>query len=67
LFSITRDNTSLNDTLLKAFIKYYNKQGIKFQGDIPYIAYVLNLVVQDILKALIKNDYNTSYSTNLYE
>jgi hypothetical protein len=27
----------------------------------------LNLVVQDILKALIKNDYNTSYSTDLYK
>jgi len=27
----------------------------------------LNLVIQDILKALIKNDYDTSYSTDLYE
>ena len=27
----------------------------------------MNLVVQDILKALIKNNYNTSYSTDLYE
>ena len=43
-FSITRDNTSLNDTLLKAFIKYYNKQGIKFQGDIPYIAHIVTVV-----------------------
>jgi len=25
------------------------------------------LVIQDILKSLIKNDYNTSYSTDLYE
>ena len=25
------------------------------------------MVIQDILKALIKNDYNTSYSTDLYE
>ena len=48
-------------------MKYYNKESIKFQGDIPYIAHILNLVVQDILKALIKNDYNTSYSTDLYE
>jgi len=30
------------------------------------IAYVLNLVIQDILKALIKNDYNTSYSKDIY-
>jgi hypothetical protein len=66
-YSITRDNTSLNNTLLKAFIKHYNKKSIKFQGDISYIAHILNLVVQDILKALIKNNYNTSYSTNLYE
>jgi len=28
-----------------AFIKYYNKKGIKFQRDIPYIAHVLNLVI----------------------
>jgi len=65
--SITRDNASSNDTLLQAFIKHYNKEGIKFQGDIPCIAHVLNLVIQDILRALIKNDYNTSYSTDLYE
>jgi hypothetical protein len=25
------------------------------------------LVIQDILKTLIKNDYDTSYSTDLYE
>jgi hypothetical protein len=25
------------------------------------------LVIQDILKSLIKNDYDTSYSTDLYE
>ena len=56
----------MNDTLLKAFIKHYNKQGIKFQGDILYIAHVLNLIIQDILKALIKNDYNTSYSKDIY-
>jgi hypothetical protein len=39
---------------------------MKFQGDIPYIAYILNLVIQDILKGLIKNDYNTSYSKDIY-
>jgi hypothetical protein len=33
---------------------------------IPYIAYVLNLVIQDILKALIKNNYNTSYTQDIY-
>jgi hypothetical protein len=40
-----RDNASSNNTLLKAFIKHYNKEAIKFQGDIPYIAHVLNLVI----------------------
>ena len=54
------------DTLLAAFIKHYNKEGIKFQGDIPCIAHVLNLVIQDILKALIKNDYDTSYKIDIY-
>ena len=40
---------------------------IKFQGDIPCIAHVLNLVIQDILKALIKNNYNTSYTKDIYK
>ena len=40
---------------------------MKFQGNIPYIAHVLNLAIQDILKALIKNDYNTSYTKDIYE
>ncbi len=31
---------------------------MKFQGDIACLAHVLNLVVQDILKALIKEVYN---------
>jgi hypothetical protein len=31
---------------------------MKFQGDITCLAHVLNLVVQDILKALIKEGYN---------
>ena len=39
---------------------------IKFQGDIPCIAHVLNLVIQDILKALIKNDYDISYIKDIY-
>jgi DUF1009 family protein len=64
---ITRDNASSNDTLLKAFIKYYNQRGLKFEGDIPCIAHVLNLIIQDILKTLIKNDYDTSYNRDIYE
>jgi len=31
--------------LLKAFKRHYNLQAIKFQGDIVYLAHVLNLVV----------------------
>jgi hypothetical protein len=34
--------------------------------NILYIAHVLNLVIQDILKALIKNDYDTSYTKDIY-
>jgi hypothetical protein len=48
-------------------IKHYKKEGLKFQGDIPCIAHVLNLMVQDILKALIKNDYDTSYTKDIYQ
>jgi hypothetical protein len=53
--------------LLEYFIKHYDKQGIKFQGNIPCIAHVLILVIQDILKALIKNDYDPSYKMDIYE
>jgi hypothetical protein len=47
--------------------KRYNKLVIKFRGDIPCIAYVLNLVVQYIIKDIIKNDYDTSYIKDIYE
>ena len=40
---------------------------MKFQGNIPCIAHVLNLAIQDILKALIKNNYDTSYTKDIYE
>jgi hypothetical protein len=42
-------------------------QGMKFQGNIPCIAHVLNLAIQDILKALIKNGYDTSYTKDIYK
>jgi hypothetical protein len=61
------DLTSVINTLIEAFLKHYNKEGIKCQGDVPYIAHILNLIIQDIVKALIKNDYNTSYTTNIYK
>ncbi|CZT08587.1 uncharacterized protein RCO7_08132 [Rhynchosporium graminicola] len=57
-YSITRDNASSNDTLIEAFIKDYDIKGIKFQGDITCLAHVLNLVVQDILKNIIKDAYS---------
>ena len=34
---------------------------------ISYIAYILNLIIQDIFKGLMKNNYNTSYFTDLYK
>ncbi|CZS97989.1 uncharacterized protein RAG0_06877 [Rhynchosporium agropyri] len=58
IISITRDNASSNDTLIRAFIKDYDMKGIKFQGDIACLAHVLNLVVQDILKNIIKDAYS---------
>jgi hypothetical protein len=58
IISITRDNASSNDTLISAFKNHYNKEAIKFYGDIHCVAHVLNLVVQDILKAIIKDEYN---------
>jgi hypothetical protein len=61
--SITRNNISFNDTLLLAFKNCYNLQAIKFQSDIHRIAYVLNLVVQNILKIIIKNDYSDLRNT----
>ena len=39
---------------------------MKFQGDIPCLAHVLNLVVQDILKAIIKDTYNNLDNNNIY-
>jgi hypothetical protein len=59
LNSITRDNASSNDTLISAFQRHYDIEGIKFKGDIPCIAHVLNLIVQDILRAIIKDDYES--------
>jgi hypothetical protein len=33
--------------------------GIKFYGDVACVAHVLNLVVQDILKIIIKDEYDS--------
>jgi hypothetical protein len=38
-----------------------------FVTDIPCITHVLNLVIQDILKALIKNNYDISYTIDIYK
>jgi hypothetical protein len=65
LYSITRDNTSANDTLIKKFKKHYELSGSSFYRDIAYIVYILDLVVQDILKIIIKNKYN-SLDNNTY-
>ena len=58
-YSITRDNASSNDTLINAFIKAYEIEGIPFQGDIVYCTHILNIIIQDILKSLIKNEYDS--------
>jgi len=34
-----------------------------FKGDIPCAAHILNIVVQAILKSILKNKYNLNYST----
>jgi hypothetical protein len=39
--------------------------GIKFYGDIVCVAYVLNFSIQDILKVIIKNKYD-SLDNNTY-
>jgi hypothetical protein len=39
---------------------------MKFQGDIPCLAHVLNLVVQDILKNIIKDAYNDLDNQNIF-
>jgi hypothetical protein len=33
--------------------------GYNFYGDVACVAYVLNLVVQDILKIIIKDEYDS--------
>jgi len=43
IYNITRDNTSFNDTLISKFVQAYNKQSIKFQRDITYFIYILNI------------------------
>ncbi|CZR70301.1 uncharacterized protein PAC_20205 [Phialocephala subalpina] len=64
---ITRDNASSNDSLINSFRLHYSYENIKFEGDIPCMAHVLNLVVQDILKALIKDDYDLLNNNNGFE
>jgi len=39
---------------------------MKFQENISCLAYILNLVVQDILKAIIKDTYNNLNNNNIY-
>ena len=57
--SITRDNASSNNTLIQEFKSYYQISSFSFESNIACVAHVLNIVVQDILKALIKEDYNS--------
>ena len=41
-------------------------QAINFQGDIACLAHVLNLVVQDILKTIIKDAYSDLDNNNIF-
>jgi len=54
--------------LISTFKRHYSLEGIKFQGDIPCLAYVLNLAIQDILKAIIKDKdaYNDLNNINVF-
>lgn len=53
-YSITRDNASSNNTLITSFIKAYDLEAIKFQGDIACCAHVLNIATQEIISSIIK-------------
>ena len=53
-YSITRDNASSNNALISSFIRAYDLEAIKFQGDIACCAHVLNIATQDILSSIIK-------------
>lgn len=65
--SITRDNASSNNTLIQEFKNYYQTSGFSFEGNIACVAHVLNIVVQDILQVLIKEDYNSLQVSSLIQ
>ena len=65
--SITRDNASSNNTLIQEFKNHYQISSLSFNRNIACTVYILNLVVQDILKALIKEDYNSLKDSNLIQ
>lgn len=52
--------------MINDFKKHYLIQTIQFTGDIPCVAHVLNLVVQDILKTIIKDVYNDLDDQNIF-
>jgi hypothetical protein len=53
IHSITRDNASSNNTLLRAFDNYYHDNfGTPYTRAVPCIDHILNLICQDILKYL---------------
>jgi hypothetical protein len=64
-YSITRDNASANDISIQEFKNHYNLLAIKFYGYIACVTHVLNLVIQDILKAISKDKYY-SFDNNAY-
>jgi hypothetical protein len=53
-YSITRDNARNNITFLESFKRnYFNSTYKDFNNDIRCISYIINLIVQDILKQYI--------------
>ena len=64
--SITKDNANSNNVLINIFRLYYNYKNIKFDSDILYTVYILNFIIQNILKAFIKDDYNLLNNNNSF-
>ena len=52
IFCITRDNATNNDILIQEFQQYNRDNNGLFYKDIRYLAHIINLIVQDILREI---------------
>ena len=60
IYSITRDNSSNNNTFIDYFkTDYLLKYNDIFQNDIQYIAYIFNLAAKAIINSFNKNIINS--------